>query len=82
MSFAHKILNAARADRVTVTIEKENGEISDMIATLNPENMPADKAANFAEKVGPSYAVVWSLDRAGFRNIAFRNVVAINGERV
>ena len=80
--FPSTILNLAREDRVTVEIEKENGEISEMIATTNPSNMPADKAEKFEEKHGPSYMVVWSIDRKGFRNITFANVRAVNGVRV
>ena len=80
MSYVNKLLNTMRETVVIVTIEKEDGTISDLHATINPEFMPADKAATFKEKHGPSYCVIWCVKRKGFRNITFSHVIAIDGK--
>ena len=78
MSFAFNLLNKLRAGKVSVKFDSEKKGVCEMVATLNPDLMPEDKR-DTPEKSTPSFVTVWSVDRKGWRNISFRNLMEIDG---
>ena len=80
--FPSTILNLARESWVTVTVEKEDGTVRDMVVTMNPDLLPEDKQEGFAEKHTPTFMTGWDRDRSDWRNVKFANVQAINGASV